>query len=266
MATARVNDIEMHYEEQGSGDPVMLIIGLSGAGSAWGPQIPLFAKEFRTIVPDHRGTGKTSAPDTGYTIRQHASDMAALLRALRAAPAHIVGSSTGGAIGQIMALEHPDTVRSLTLVSTWGRTDAYFRRLFETRKQILQRLGHEVSVELGTLLLYSPAYLRAHWDEVMQNERRAKANPFNLPVAVRRIDMIIAHDALDRLHGIRQPTGIVVGDLDVVTPLYFSEELKRHIPQAELHVLQGAGHFVFLEKQEIFFQTVRGFLRKVGAP
>lgn len=265
MPTVRVNDIEMFYEEAGAGDPVILIAGLGGVGASWGPQIASFAKEFRTIVPDHRGTGKSSAPETGYTIEQHASDMALLLRALKAAPAHIVGSSTGGAIGQVMAVEHPETVRSLTLVSTWGRTDPYFRRIFETRKRIMQQIGHEAAVELALLLLYSPAYLRAHWDEVQQIERQQKANPPNLAIAAKRIDMIIAHDALGRLKDIRQPTAIVVGDVDAVTPPYFSEELMRHIPHAELHVIPGAGHFVQLEQQDAFFRTVRDFLRVAAA-
>ncbi len=265
MPTVQVNDIEVFYEERGSGDPVMLLTGLGGVGASWGPQIARFAREFRTIVPDHRGAGKTDAPETGYTIEQHASDMAGLLRALGAAPAHIVGSSTGGAIGQVMAIDHPDTVCSLTLVSTWGRTDPYFRRLFEVRKQIMQQIGHEAAVELALLLLYSPAYQRAHWDEVMRVERQQKESPVNVPIAVKRIDMIIAHDVLDRLKDIRQPTAIVVGDADAVTPPYFSEELKRHIPHAELHVMQGVGHFVFLEQEEAFFQTVRGFLRTAGS-
>jgi aminoacrylate hydrolase len=265
MPTVGVNGIDVFYEERGSRDPVMLLTGLGGVGASWGPQIARFAQEFRTIVPDHRGTGRTSAPETGYTIQQHASDMAGLLRALGAAPAHIVGSSTGGAIGQVMALEHPDTVRSLTQVSTWGRTDAYFRRLFETRKRVMQQLGHEAAVELGLLLLYSPAYQRAHWDEVLRAEQQQKSAPVNLPIAVKRIDMIIAHDVLDRLKEIHHATAIVVGDADVVTPPYFSDELMRHIPHAELHVIHGAGHLVYLEQEDAFFRTVRGFLRKAGS-
>ena len=264
MPTIPVNDIQLYYEETGSGEPVMLLTGLGGVGASWGPQIPRFAGEFRTIVPDHRGTGRTSAPATGYTIAQHASDMAALLRALKATPAHIVGSSTGGAIGMLMALEHPETVRSLSLVSTWGRTDPYFRRLFEIRKRVLQQLGHEASVEFSLLLLYSPPYLRAHWAEVQQVERQLKASPVNPVIAATRMDMIIAHDALDRLKDVRQPASIVVGELDVVTPPYFSEELKRHLPHAELHVIEGTGHFVYLEKPDAFFQTVRGFIRQAG--
>jgi aminoacrylate hydrolase len=255
----------MFYQEQGTGDAVILITGLGGVGASWGPQVPLFAREFRTIVPDHRGTGKTSAPETGYTIQQHAADMAGLLRALKATPAHIVGASTGGTIGMVMALEHPDTVRSLVLVGTWAKTDDYFRRLFVLRKRALQEFGYAEALEYGNLFLYSPAYLRAHWDEVVQVEAALKATPPNIPVAVKRIDMILAHDVLDRVKDIRQPTSIVVGELDMVTPVYFSEELRRHMSHAELHVIPGTGHFAYLEKPDLFHQTVRDFLRKASA-
>src|SRR3990172_13244429 len=105
MPTLKVNDIEIYYEEHGAGAPVILITGLGGVGASWGPQIPRFAKEFRTIVPDHRGTGRTTVSEGGYTIAQHASDMADLLRSLKAAPAHVVGASTGGGIGQLLAIK-----------------------------------------------------------------------------------------------------------------------------------------------------------------
>ncbi len=265
MPSMTVNDIEVYYEEEGSGDPVILITGLGGVGGSWGPQIPLFAREFRTIVPDHRGTGRSSAPETGYTIQRHAADMAGLLRSLKSLPAHIVGASTGGAIGMVMALEHPDTVRSLVLVGTWAKTDNYFRRVFALRKRALQEFGYAEALEYGNLFLFSPAHLRAHWDEVAKAEAALKANPPNIPVALKRIDMILAHDVLDRVKEIRQPASIVVGELDMVTPVYFSEELRRHLPHAELHVIPDVGHFSYLEKPEVFHQTVRDFLRKVPA-
>lgn len=266
MPTLKVTDIEIYYEEHGAGDPVILITGLGGVGASWGPQIPLFAREFRTIVPDHRGTGRTTVSGDGYTIRQLASDMANLLRALKATPAHVVGASTGGAIGQLMALEHPDTVRSLVLVGTWGRTDHYFRRQFEVRKQILQQMGHHAYVEASNLFLYAPGYIREQWDQFQAAEERMKANLPNVPAAVKRIDMIIAHDVLDRVKDIRQPACIVVGAQDVCTPVYFSEELKRHMPGAEMVVIDGAGHFVHLEEPEAFFASVRRFLGQIPRP
>ena len=263
MPTLKTNDIETYYEEHGAGDPVILITGLGGAGASWGPQVPLFAKDFRTIVPDHRGAGRTTVSEGGYTIGQLASDMASLLRSLKATPAHVVGASTGGAIGQLMALDHPDTVRSLVCVGTWGRTDNFFRRQFEVRKQILQQMGHHAYVEASNLFLYAPGYIRERWDQFLAAEGRMKANPVNVPAAVKRIDMIIAHDVLDRVKDIRHPACIVVGAQDACTPVYFSEELQRHMPGSELVVIEGTGHFAYIEKPDAFFAPVRRFLGRV---
>lgn len=264
MPIAHVNGIELYYEEFGSGDPVILIPGLGGVGAGWGSQIPLFAKEFRTIIVDHRGCGKSSAPETGYTIAQHAADIASLLRYLDAAPAHVVGVSTGGAAGQVMALDHSDTVRSLVLVASWGRTDARFRHLFETRKAVLAQLGPEAAMQLASLILYSPSYYREHWEQWQEFARQIKKHPPDRDIAVKRIDMIIAHDILDRLAEVRCPTRVVVGNLDMVTPVYLSEELRDCIPGSDLDVISGAGHSVYAEKPAEFFAAVRQFLRPAG--
>ena len=261
MPIARVNEVDLYYEEYGSGDPLILIPGLGGVGAGWGPQIPLFAKGFRTIVVDHRGCGRSSAPETGYTIAQHAADMAGLLRNLGAAPAHVVGVSTGGAAGQVMALDHADTVRSLVLAASWGRSDARFRHLFEIRKAVLAQLGQEAAMELAFLILYSPSYYRDHWEQWQEFARHIKEHPPDRNIAAKRIDMIIAHDVLGRLGNVRCPTSIVVGGLDVVTPVYLSEELRECIPGSDLHVIPGAGHSVHAEKPAQFFATVRQFLR-----
>jgi aminoacrylate hydrolase len=261
MPSARVNAIDVYYEDLGAGVPVVLVTGLGGVGAGWGPQIPKFAREYRTIVPDHRGTGQSTAAATGYTIDEHARDVAELLRALHAAPAHVVGWSTGGAIALAMAVDHPDTVRSLTLTATWGRTDPYFARLFEHRQHVLTHLGQRAFAEQTTLLLYSPAYLRAHWSDLQPLERRMEANAPSQAIQLARIDMVIANDLLDRLDGIDVPTAIVAGELDVVTPPYFSEELARHLPHAELHTIPDSGHSVFVERPEEFFAIVQRFLQ-----
>ena len=96
MPKAVVNGIQIHYEVAGSGIPVMLLVGLPGVAKGWGPQASLFAGNYMTILPDQRGAGQSSWPTDGYTIEEHASDMAGVLASLDCGPCHIVGSSTGG--------------------------------------------------------------------------------------------------------------------------------------------------------------------------
>ena len=259
MAKAAVNDIEIYYEVQGRGAPLLLLAGLVGVGASWGPQIPLFAKEFLTIVPDHRGTERSGVPEGGYSIERHASDMAELIRGLKCGPVHVIGDSTGGAVAQVMALDHPDVVRSLVLVATWARTDGYFRLQFESRKRLMKTVDSRGYVEVAALFLWAPTHIRGHEDEIRRWIETTASQYENADIMLKRIDMILAHDQLDRVGQIRQPVFIIVGKEDLCTPSYFSEELAAAIPGAELVVLEG-GHFFFLENPGAFHNRVREFL------
>ena len=75
MPEVEASGIEIHDEVYGEEEPLVLLAGLVGFGASWGPQIPLFAEDFLTIVPDHRGTGRSSVSDGPYTIEDHARDM-----------------------------------------------------------------------------------------------------------------------------------------------------------------------------------------------
>ena len=261
MPKAAVNGIEIHYEIEGRGDPVMLLIGLPGVGGGWGPQIPLFAKDYLTIVPDQRGAGQSSRPDSGYTIEEHATDMAETLRSLGCGPAHIVGSSTGGVIGQIMALDHPDVVRTVTMGSAWAVPDDYFRHQFETRKRILQESDLRVYADASALFLFSPTYFRHHYDEIKKWCEVAASGSSDPGIMAKRIDMILNYDPKGRLKDIKHPVLVLVGDHDACTPPYFSEELVNLIPGAEMAMLEG-GHLIYRENPEGFHSRVVDFIRR----
>ena len=121
MAYAIVNGIRLHYDVAGTGDPVLLVAGLSMPGAMWSPQV------------------KALPPEPVYTTAQLADDAAALLRELKIARAHVVGLSMGGTVTQELALRHAPLVRSLTLVSTWATADARFVRVVESWVSLASR-------------------------------------------------------------------------------------------------------------------------------
>ncbi|MFH1103729.1 MAG: alpha/beta fold hydrolase [Actinomycetota bacterium] len=260
MPKAAVNGIQIHYEVAGSGIPVMLLVGLPGVGKGWGPQASLFADNYMTIVPDQRGAGQSSWPSEGYTIEEHASDMAGVLASLDCGPCHIVGSSTGGAIAQVMALDHADVVRSVTLLGSWAGPDDFFRHQFETRKRILLEAGMKAYIDASVLMLFSPAYFRDHYDEVRRYCDQGASGASDPAIMIKRIDMILGFDQRKRLGEIGSPTLVLVGGQDACTPPYFSEEIAAAVPRAELTVLEG-GHLVYWEHPDEFFQRVARFLR-----
>lgn len=95
MTTAKINDIDMYYEEHGdpAAEPVLLIMGFTSNAAAWAPQIPALAERYHVVAFDNRGSGRTTQPDGAYTIPQMAADAAALLDHLGIASAHVVGAS-----------------------------------------------------------------------------------------------------------------------------------------------------------------------------
>ena len=119
MPTAKIGDIDIYYEEQGRGEPVLL------APPSWWPcdtwkvgVVPFLSKRYRTIIFDCRGTGFSGKPDHGYTIEQFAKDCAGLLEHLKVARCHAVGFALGGQIVQALAIERPDLVATLTIAAT----------------------------------------------------------------------------------------------------------------------------------------------------
>src|ERR1041384_755350 len=144
MSTARVGSVELYWEEHGSGDPLLLIMGLAADSRAWMFQIPDFAARYRTIAFDNRGVGRSSKPAGPYTIHEMADDAAGLLDALSIDRAHVVGVSMGGMIAQELVLRAPEKVRGLVLGCTYPEPDADVER---HRTLTLSQFGGTIDAE-----------------------------------------------------------------------------------------------------------------------
>ena len=267
MATLNAQGVSLYYELHGepAHPPVLLISGLGGMGKSWGSQIERFSRHHYVIVPDQRGTGQSARTDHGHTTQQLAADMTLLVEHLGVGPVHVVGSSTGGAIAQYMALNHPEIVRSLTISSSFARFDAFMRREFEVRRKMAAEWEPRILYSGHSLFLFSPRFTREHPDRVTAWIERAAAHPAtskDREITLQRIDMIAAHDAFARLSEIQKPSLVICGDHNFCTPLPLSEEIARAISGAELVVLEEAGELIEIEKEEQFFQRVRDFIKR----
>jgi aminoacrylate hydrolase len=260
MPRILIGDGQLYYERQGVGFPVMFISGLSGFASYWQDQAAAFGRKFDVITHDHRGIGQSDATRSGFTVDRMAADAIGLMDALEVERAHIVGHSTGGAIAQILAIEHPNRLASVVLSASWTKPDAYFRRLFGLRKDILLRLGPSAYVQANSLYLYP------NWFVARNNERLRQLEAQNLAVfpptevAASRIDAILAFDRTESLGRIKTPTLVVGAEDDLVTPSYFSEELARLIPGAEIKIFPRGGHAFTQVRAREFNQAVLPFL------
>jgi aminoacrylate hydrolase len=233
---------ELYYETHGSGPPLFLVPGLGGDGRFWGDNVAALAKDFTVVVHDHRGTARSTLSKMTYSVEQMANDALQLIEGLGFDKVHWCGHSTGGAMGQLLAIEQPARLDRLVLSSTWAKTDAFFRRLFEVRSLMLKELGPVAYLKTSALALNMPSWVRDHDADLAANEAKA-GETIPLPeIVLSRIAAIVAHDRRDQLQKVRARTLVICARDDTVTPLYFTEELVRLIPGARAYVLADGGH------------------------
>jgi len=244
MAHLRLRDgAELYYEKQGSGPALFLVPGLGGDGRFWDANARELSRRFTVIVHDHRGTARSTHARIKYSVEQMADDALQLIDELGFAKVHWCGHSTGGAMGQVLAISQPDRIDRLVLSATWAKSDAFFRRLFEVRAQVLRELGPAAYLKSSALALNMPSWVRDHDADLAATEAKAKEIIPHPEIVLSRIDAIVAHDRRDQLQKLRAPTLAICARDDMVTPLYFTEELVRLIPHARAYILPDGGHF-----------------------
>src|SRR5712691_12213889 len=171
MPKISIGEAELYYESTGEGEPLLLVPGLGGQGVFWAQQVKDFARDFRVIVHDHRGTGASTHSRIRYSVEQMADDVLRLMDALKIDSAHFVGHSTGGAIGQVIAQDHPERLKSLVLSATWAGPDPFFRRLFESRKRTLLDSGVEAYLRASVLFQATPKWVSEHDESIGELHR-----------------------------------------------------------------------------------------------
>ena len=261
MPTARIHDIDLYYESTGSGEPVLFLHGLGSSTLDWQRQIPAFAEKYRTIAMDVRGSARSSKPAGPYSVKQFAADAKALLDELRAAPAHIIGLSMGGMIAFQMAVDSPDSVRTLTIVNSGPemilRTSEQ-KAAIEGRYAIVRTQGMRAMAKLiATPLFPKPeqAALRQLFeDHVAANDPEAY---------LASLSAINGWSVTDRIATIRCPVLIVASDQDY-TPVEWKRLYAAQIPGARVAVLEDSRHAAPLDQPEALNRAVLDFLSSPG--
>lgn len=263
MPKVTIGDAEIHYERHGQGPTLMLVPGLNGTGVSWRNQVPVFANHFDVVVHDHRGCGQSTLSKIEYSVDQMASDALKLMDALGIEKAHYLGHSTGGAMGQALAIDHPDRIDGLVLSATWAKSDAYFKRLFAARKRALRDSGPEAYMKASNLALLPPWFIAERTADVDAMEAMA-LKTFGLPeIWESRIDAISVHDRLAGISSIRHRTLVLVAEDDMVTPLYFAKQLAASIKNATLKTLKTGGHMCMITVPDDYNRAVLDWLTAI---
>jgi pimeloyl-ACP methyl ester carboxylesterase len=265
-AAINTGALELWVERKGEGPDVLLIAGLGDPAEAWQFQLDGLADHHRLTAFDNRGTGRTPLPDGPLTVAMMAEDAAEQLRALEVPAAHVAGFSGGSIIAQELALRHPELVRSLVLVSTWARPDAYLRSIVNAWRWMVEAAPSERAfLEAFFVSMYTA---RAHADgtveQIIEETLRFPHKPS--PEAIQRaIDAFIAHETADRLQDIAAPTLVLAGGQDICTPPRYGRVVADGIPHARFEVLTEEAHQPFQEVPDQFNARVAAFWAEVEA-
>jgi pimeloyl-ACP methyl ester carboxylesterase len=259
------NNILLHYDDKGAGAPLVFLHGIAGDHLYWKGQMRAFAKRYRCLALDNRDAGQSGPAVAPYTMSELAADVSGLLDALGLAEAHLVGLSLGGMIALELAVAQPSLVRSLFLVGTVGRADAWFHATLDAyshiRRQVADTAEFLVALQpwlVGHRFFESPS--KVEW---LQGFIRHSPCTQTIDGFFRQIEAIRGYDVLERASAVRCPVLVVVGEDDLITPPRYAEQLAQRIPQARLHLLPGVGHSPVLEDARGFSRLLDEFLRSV---
>jgi aminoacrylate hydrolase len=265
MPRISIGDGSLHYEQHGSGEPLLLVPGLGGVGATFFKQIPELSRRYRVIVHDHRGCGQSDRTLMRYSVEQMTHDTLRLMDALKIERAHFLGHSTGGAIGQIIATQEPQRLGRLILSSTWTHCDAFFGRIFEARQAVLKHSGPMGYLRATTAVLYPPWWVAQNETLAAEQELQQAASFPPVEVVLSRIEAIMRFDRRGELARVRTPTLVTVAVDDMVTPLYFSQALAKAIPGAKLKVFEAGGHMPYHVIDADYTRAVLDFLSSDAA-
>lgn len=230
------------------------------SASYWNPNIPAFSRKHQVVVHDHCGMGQSSRSLIRYSVDQMATDLLAVMDHLGIEKAHLVGHSTGGAIGQTLAVTHPERLISLVIYASWTKADPFLRRVFEARRTLLIKGGVAAYVWSASVFLYPDWWIN---ENIALLEERENVLVPNFPpsqIVASRIDAILDFDRTNALGRIRIPTLVLCAKDDILTPPYYSRELARMIPGAAFVELDRGGHCASETNTQAFDDAVLTFI------
>ena len=246
-----IGGLRTWYDEQGTGDPLVLLHGGLVTNETWGMQLPAFAERFHVYAPERRAHGHTPDVEGPLNYDDMAADTIGFIESVVGGPAALVGWSDGGNVGLLVAVARPDLVRKLVVVGS------NFAPSGESSVPGAAEMSEQMTPDSPDLAMFRGLYEAAspdgadHWPVVVGKLLEMWSTQPDIP--------------LSALARIEAPTLVVVSDDDMMT-FEHTLELYRAIPNSELAVLPGTSHALLMEKPDLANRIILDFLEKEPVP
>jgi 3-oxoadipate enol-lactonase len=265
MPVATINDIDIHYKLEGTGDEtIVLINGLADDLETWAGQMDdLLGAGYRVLRFDNRGIGASSKPVGPYSSRMFSDDAKALVDHLGITDFHLMGISMGGMIAQEYALAYGSDLRSVTFAATYAAPGPFCSRMFAMWADMAPVLGVPFIMRDVTLWAFTVPFFAERPDERDEFERAMRYMDQPVPAYLAQLAAIQEHDTTSRLGQITTPTLVLAGEQDILIPVSLSRELAAGVPGAEFATTPG-GHACVWEFPAEFNQAFLSFVKQHG--
>lgn len=260
MAHIQLDDIQLSYDDTGSGPAIVLLHGYPFNRSLWRDQVEALRDTHRVITPDLRGFGDSDSSEGPATMSQMANDVSGLLDALEISAATIGGLSMGGYVVLAFYKQFASRVRGLVLADTRPQGDT------EENKQVRQKQAQQIMSDgmAGIADAMLPKLLTSETvsrrPELVKRVRDMMIKTKPAGAAAALMGMAAREDQTSMLSQIKVPTLILVGREDPITPVADSETMHNQIAGARLVVIENAAHVSNLEQPDVFNSELRSFL------
>lgn len=260
MPYAANESVRIYWDEQGQGEPILLIMGLGYTAHMWYRTRPLLAEHFRTIAFDNRGVGRSDAPAGPYPIPLMASDAAAVLDAAEIESAQVFGVSMGGMIAQEFALQYPTRARSLILGCTGAGGPTAVRSEPEAAQMLKARasMTPEQAAEAALPFIYDVQTPREWIEEDLAIRRPWLPKPESY---LAQLQGILAWESYNRLPEICVPTLVIHGENDRLVPAGNGRIIADRIAGAKLVLITDASHIFLTDQPQIANDEILKFLK-----
>lgn len=270
MTKVTARNLAINYEQQGSGEPLILIPHLAADHACYAFQLKDYAEHFTCISIDLRGTGESDDPAGEYSTETLADDIAAFMQAMGIQRAHICGLSLGGAVGLWLGAKYPEKVKSLAVHSCWPKTDLFIKTVLESWQTTARALASVSETLIRAMFpwCFTPELYAAQPEYIQSLADFVRSRPAqSVHSFLRQSNAVITHDVEGQLSQIAAPTQITFGRHDMVTSTRFADRLTSAIQNSELVVFEDSSHAPMYESVEEFNERTLQFLRRqAGKP
>ena len=265
MPVVQANGIDINYEVQGEGEPMVLIPYLAADQACYAFQVAEYAKHYTCFSVDLRGAGLSGKPDGVYTTDLFADDIAAFMQAAGIGQAHVFGLSLGAAAGIWLAARHPDKVKTLSLHSAWTASDPFLRTVVEGWQIMARALDSVPEMIIKGILPWclTPELYAARPEHIKSLAEFVRGRPMPpVDAFIRQSGAVLAHDATSVLGSIQAPALITFGRYDLVCGPRFAAPLSEGIGNSEVIAFEDCSHAPIYENTEAFNEQTLAFLKR----